>query len=44
MSAHMIDELIEELVQKLGDRPFYTLSELKATGFFWEHAGSQISA
>jgi len=29
-----MDSLVEELTNKLGDRPFYTLRELTSIGFF----------
>lgn len=34
MTSHLLNCLVEELNVKLGDRPFYTLSELKSIGFF----------
>lgn len=40
MAICLMNLLIEELNQKLGDRPFYTISELVSTGFF----GSKPSA
>lgn len=34
MSAHLMDSLVEELTNKLGDVPFYTLRQLTSIGFF----------
>jgi|688.fasta_scaffold04531_18 hypothetical protein len=34
MSTRLMDSLVEELTNKLGDRPFYTLRELTSIGFF----------
>ncbi len=41
MAICLMDLLIEELNQKLGDRPFYTISELVSTGFFGSKPGAR---
>lgn len=41
MAIRLMELLIDELNLKLGDRPFYTISELVSTGIFGSKPGAR---
>jgi hypothetical protein len=41
MTTRLMDSLVEELNEKLGNRPFYTLTELVSIGFFGSMTGAR---